>query len=304
MNKKTYFTPNNKSFPTVSITFPVFNGGLEPIECLTSIHKLNYPQNKIEVIIVDNNSTDGSDKKIKLKFPKVTLIKMEKNLGFAKAINIGIKKSTGKYIFIGNDDILFEKNSLNNMVEYIEQHRSVGLVGGKIFLKSSPKKLISCGYMMNTWNGKIFRAPFPGKINEPDWVQGCAMLIPKKVLKKIGLLDEGFSLAYFEDVDLCLRVKNSGLSVRYLPTAIFWHGETTTANKNKQLKYYQWYKNKIRFTLKNLPLINKISILSFQLFLITPYRLIILHDKKFVPFLKGLWWNITHLTQTLNAKNI
>lgn len=292
-----------KNYPTVSITFPVYNGGKEPIECLNSIVNLNYPKNKIEIVIVDNNSSDGSDKIIKQKFPQVRLIKMKENVGFAKGVNIGIKHSSGAYIFIGNDDIVFEKNSLKNMIEYMEQHPEVGITGGKIFLKSKPNKIISPGFMMNTWTGKIYPAPLPEIAKEPNWVQGCAMLVPRKVFKKIGLLDEGFSLAYFEDFDYCLRAKKAGFSIRYLPDAIFWHGETTTGNKNIQRKYYYWYKNKIRFTLKNLSLFHMLSILSIQLLIITPYRFFVLRDGRFIPLIKGLSWNIYHISQTLSERN-
>ena len=296
------------TYPKVSIIFPNYNGGSEPLECIKSIKNLSYLKDKIEIIVIDNNSTDGSLEQLKVQSSKfkvegrrLKVIENKENAGFAKAINQGIKGSSGDYIFITNDDIVFEKNSLRNMIEYMEKNPTVGITGGKIFLKSSPKKIISCGFMMNRWNGNIFRAPYPDKIKEPDWVQGCAMLIPKIALKKLGLLDAGFS-HYFEDFDICLRAKKSGFSVHYFPDAIFWHGEATTGNKDKKNKYYQWYKNKIRFIIKNLPLINIISILSLQLFLITPYRLIVRHDKRFIPFLKGLLWNIAHLEETLPVR--
>lgn len=289
------------TYPKVSIIFPNYNGGKEPLECLSSVYKLSYPMDKIEVIVIDSNSTDGSDLMIKRKFPQVELIKMKENVGFARAINQGIKQSNGDYIFITNDDIVFEKNSLKNMIEYMEKNPIVGITGGKIFLKSNPKKIVSCGYMMNIWTGKVYPANQPNSIKEPNWVQGCAMLIPKIALKKMGLLDTGFS-HYFEDFDICLRAKKSGFSVHYLPNAIFWHGEATTGNKDKKNKYYQWYKNKIRFVIKNLPFLNTVSVLLIQLLIIAPYRAIILRDGRFFPFVKGFFWNIIHLPQTLEAR--
>lgn len=299
---------SNFIYPTVSITFPVFNGGREPLECLASVYALDYPREKIEVIVIDNNSTDGSDDLIELKFPRVKLFKMKENLGFAKGVNLGIKKSTGEYIFIGNDDLVFEKDSLKRMIEYMLDHPLVGVLGGKIYLKDRPQIVCSSGYMMNKWTGNVFRATPDRKIQEPDWIQGCAMLIPRDVLKKTGLLDEDYSLAYFEDFDLCLRVKNEGYSVTYIPTAHFRHGQSTTVNKNLSFKYYQWYKNKIRFILKNMPFLNIVSILLLQCFFVSPYRALVLRDGRFIPFLKGFFWNTTHLSQTLahrmNTKKI
>jgi GT2 family glycosyltransferase len=296
------------TYPKVSIIFPNYNGGKEPLECIESIKNLNYPKDKIEIIVIDNKSTDGSLQRIRNQESgirnigqKLIIIENEENVGFAKAINQGIKHSNGKYIFITNDDILFEKNSLKYMINYMEEQPKVGITGGKIFLKSNPKKIVSCGYMMNLWTGNVYPAPKPNTIKEPHWVQGCAMLIPKVALKKLGLLDAGFS-HYFEDFDICLRAKRSGFSVHYLPNAIFWHGEATTGNKDKKNKYYHWYKNKIRFVIKNLPLINVLSILLFQVLIVTPYRSLFLQDGRFIPFLKGFFWNIIHLPQTLEAR--
>src|SRR3989344_2152428 len=175
-------------YPKVSIIFPNYNGGNEPLECLESIRKLNYPKDKIEVIVIDNNSTDGSDLKIKEKFKEVHLVKNKKNLGFAKAINQGIKRARGDYIFVGNDDLVFEQNSLKNLVDFSLKNPRVGILGGKIFFKGPPHRICSCGYVMNKWTGDVHIAGNPEKIKEPDSLQGCALLVSKKVFKKIGLL--------------------------------------------------------------------------------------------------------------------
>lgn len=296
------------NYPKVSIIFPNYNGGMQPIECISSIIKLNYPKDKIEIIVIDNNSMDGSLQKVKRQKAKgkstgqnLKVIENKENVGFAKAINQGIKQSNGKYIFITNDDIIFDKNSLKNLVEYTNEHSNVGIIGGKIFSKNKPTQVISCGYMMNKWTGNVYPSPHSNKTHEPDWVQGCAMLIPKNILSQVGLLDEGFT-HFFEDIDFALRVKYAGYKVVYYPRAVFLHGESKTANKNKPNKYYQWYKNKIRFCLKNLPPLNILSMLLIQFFIITPYRALVLRDRRFIPFLKGLFWNIIHLSQTLEAR--
>lgn len=293
--------------PHVTIIFPNFNGGSEPIECLSSIYILNYPRDHIEIIIIDNGSTDGSLKKIKKQRSKIKntgmklkVIENNKNFGFAVAINQGIKASSGDYIFIGNDDLVIGKNSISSMIAYMEKNPEVGITGGKIFQKNQKTRIISNGFNFNRWTGKISRSAVTENIHQPDWLQGCALMIPKKVLNKIGLLDEGFSPAYFEDFDLCRRAKKAGFRTEYLPSAYFWHGETITGNKNKPLKYFFWYKNKIRFVIKNLPLINILSILTIQLLLITPYRALILKDGRFFPFCRALFWNIKNLYRTIS----
>ncbi len=290
-----------KKFPKVTIVFPNFNGGKEPLECLGSINKLNYPKDKIETIVVDNGSSDGSDIKIKKKFPKVQLIKNEKNVGFASAINQGIAKAKGTYIFVANDDLIFEKNSLKILAEYALARNNTGVLGGKIFYKNQPKKISSAGFSINKWTGNIKVSPNPHKIKEPDWVQGCAMLIPKRVFNLIGLFDESFT-HLFEDFDLCLRIRKAGLKVVYIPSAKFWHGDSLTANKNKALKYYHWYQGKFRFLLKNLPALNVLSIFLIQIFLVSPYRALILQDGRLKPFLKALYWNLKNLPKTIAVR--
>lgn len=297
-----------RAYPSVSIIFPNHNGGTQPLECLSSIRALSYPKNKIEIIVIDNNSSDGSLQKIKdqplgfAQSKKLKIIENKENVGFGKAINQGIKSSSGEYVFIGNDDIVFDKDSLTHLINYAQKNPDVAILGGKIFAKNKPTKVVSCGYMMNKWTGNVYPSPQSHKIHEPDWVQGCAMLVPRKVLHRIGILDEGFSLIYFEDYDFCLRARRAGYKVVYLPSALFWHGVTMTMNKNKPHKYYQWYKNKIRFFLKNLSLLNLLSVLLIQIFFVTPYRLIVLRDGRFFPFLKGMYWNINHIKDTLSKR--
>lgn len=291
-----------QSYPKIAIIFPNYNGGNEPIECLESIYKLNYPKSKLEVIVIDNNSIDGSNTKIKQRFPKTKLIQNDQNLGFGKAVNQGILASNADYIFIANNDLVFEKDSLKTMVEFIQKEAKVAVVGGKIFFKSRPQKICSSGYMLNRITGNIYIAPDPDILKSPDWIQGCAMLIPMKIFKKIGLLDDGFSF-YFEDIDFCFRARKAGLKVIYLPDAIFFHGETVSANKDKPNKYYHWYRNKIRFILKDMPILNILSILSIQLLIVMPIRAIILRDNRLIPFLKASYWNLLNIYSTIRSRN-
>lgn len=292
---------NRALYPRVSIIFPNYNGGDEPLKCLRSIHKLNYPKDKLEIIVVDNGSKDGSDLKIRQKFAGVKLIKNHQNLGFARAINQGVKIAKGHLIFITNDDIIFEKNSLKNSVDYLLDHPDVGIVGGKIYFKNLPEKISSCGYIMNKWTGHILPAPNPKIEKEPDWVQGCAILISKKLLNKIDNLDPNYFF-YFDDFDLCYRVRDAGFKVVYFPQAVFWHDEGKTSNKYKHIKYLYWYRGKIYFLIKHLPILNIASILLLQTLVVAPYRALVSHDKTFVPLLKALLFNIQNIKQPIIAR--
>ena len=289
------------NLPKVSIIFPNHNGGREPLECLASIMRLAYPRKSIEIIVVDNNSTDESDAKLTKKYPFIKLIKLKSNMGFAKAINVGITHSSSQYILIANDDILFEKHSVRNLIDYIGKHSDVGIIGGKIFSKTIPRALTSAGNKLNLWTGAVSIPTNTKLASETDWIQGCALLVRKKVLNQIGLLDEDFS-HFFEDVDFCMRAKYAKWKVVYLPSARFWHGGSTTANKNVSRKYTSWYQNKIRFILKHLSISNVISMLFIQIVVVMPYRTFILRDSRLLPFLEGVTWNLQHLFDTLKAR--
>lgn len=288
-------------FPKISIIFPVHNGGKEPLACLRSITQLDYPKKSLEVIVVDNNSSDGSADKIEKLFLKIQLIRLEQNIGFAPAINLGISRATGEYILIGNDDIVFHPQSITFLSKYLKEHPETGVAGGKIFAKSQPNKISSAGYLMNRWTGAVASSRQTEIVTHPDWIQGCALLVRRKVLDKIGLLDISFG-HFFEDYDLCLRARKAGYQIAYVPTAYFWHGESTTANRNLPAKYTAWYKSKFRFMLKHLPAVNIVSIMLVQIIFITPFRAVVLRDGRLLPFVKGVLWNILHLPQTIRDR--
>lgn len=292
---------STNKLPKVSIIFPIHNGGQEPIECLASIEKLTYPKSQIEVIVVDNNSTDGSPLKIKKRYPFTKMITLTQNIGFARAINLGATHHTGDYIFLGNDDLVFHPESLYHLVNYHEAHPGVGIVGGIIYFKSTPKRLCSAGYSFNPWTGNVSPQSVTNRVTQSDWVQGCALLIKSSLFRRLNGLDPEFELMY-DDFDLATRVKKLGLQVVCIPQSIFWHGESVTAKKNKPNNYFHWYKSKFRYIFKYLPFVNIFCILSLQILLITPYRALILRDGRLLPFLKGLWWNVKHLPKTLHVR--
>ena len=279
----------------VSIVFSNFNGGKEPLECLASIKKLNYPKNKIQTIVIDNGSKDKSPEEISSKYPQVNLIKLKKDIGLPASLNMGIKKSVGKYIFIANDDIVLEKNSIKNMVNFLEKNTNVGVLGGKVFYKNEPKKLSDSACDFNFYLGENKKGLAKGE--QIKWLQSCSIMVPKIIFQKVGLFDSGFYPLYFDDFDFCLRVKNSGFKIVYLPNVTFWHGvgKTTRQFSNKKV-YYWWYKNKIRFYLKNATIVQIITATFFQ---ITAICIKSFKERQnvFSPFTKALIVNIQEMNK-------
>lgn len=287
------------NYPKVSIIFPNYNGGKEPIECLNSIRQLNYPKDKLEVVVIDNNSSDGSDIKIEMEFPKVILIRNKTNLGFAKAVNQGIKKSSGDFVFIGNNDLVFEKNSIRNLIFFSLKENNIGIAGGILVSKQDRKKIISSFQTFNYITGRVKMNKI--KIIKPcsvQWVQGCAMLIPRSIIRKVGIFDEGFEKAYFEDLDICKRVQMSGFKTMLYPSAIFYHHQSYTLDNvvEKKFKWYNWHKNKIRFVLKHASFFQITTILTFEA-LSSLFQTIFKSQPHFEPFIKALIENFKNYNE-------
>lgn len=272
---------NSSNYPKVSVITPALRSDKDLKDFLASITKLNYPQKSLETIIIDNSSTFATRDTIS-RFPWVKLIKSKTNLGFAKAVNLGIEKSKGRYIFIGNDDLVLTPDSIKKMVIKLENDSTIGILGGKIYFKDKPKTIASHGHDFDFFLGLVKDDPrSPDIEKEPLWVDGCAMMLPRNLLyylnglddkfkqttrtkipsqiqKKEGratiqthkLFDESFSPIYFEDADLCIRVKKAGLRVVYDPKIVFFHGQSRSfSSLPSSKKYFYWYKSKLRFML-------------------------------------------------------
>lgn len=185
-----------------------------------------------EIIVVDNGSSDRSSEMVKKEFPEVELIKNKNNFGFAKANNQGIKIARGKYVLLLNSDTEVKPGTLERLMEFVGKHPKMGVVG--LRLLNSDESIQQSVYHFPTilgairefWLGQkgVYEEYVP-EGNQPvevEAVVGAAMLIPKKVFDKVGLLDERYFM-YFEDLDFCRRLKRAGLKVFYLPTAKIIH---------------------------------------------------------------------------------
>ncbi len=210
------------------------------LQCLKSIYKENIIKSIFEVIVVDNNSSDATCGMIKQEFPRVRLVENADNKGFTKANNQGIRISRGNYILFLNPDTVVKNNVFDKMVEFMGLHPEAGIVGPKLLYPNGSLQL-SCRrfytlraiLMRRTFLGKIF--PYSkslknhlmtdwdhNEIHEVDWLLGACLMIRRELINQIGLLDEKYKM-YFEDVDLCYRVKKAGYKIYYYSDADVIH---------------------------------------------------------------------------------
>jgi len=216
------------------------------------MEKTDYPD--FRVIAIDNGSMDDSVEMIRNKFPAVIVIANKRNWGFAKASNQGIKyafKMGSKYfLLLNNDTIIIQKGWLKELVDSIV-HSKIGILGCKIlYTDGSPHQHLS--------NRKI----------EVNKIKGAMFLIKRKVVQRIGLLDEKFSPAYGEEGDYCWRARAAGFKVVYDPSVTIIHQGAATAEKvfNSTALELLRFKHHIRYVLLNFPLKQLIKI-PFWVFL-------------------------------------
>lgn len=209
---------------------------------------------KSEIIVVDNASSDDSVQMVKKEFPKVKVICNEANLGFAKANNIGIKSSKGKYLYLINSDVVVKENCIKGLYDFMEQNIDIGVTGPQIIGPDGNRQR-SCMGFPSIWNifcrvfaldticpsSKLFGGYLMtywkhDTIKKVDIINGCYWVVRKTALADIGLLDENFFI-YGEDMDWCKRFNDGGWPVVFYPYAQAIHyGGGSSANT--PLRFY------------------------------------------------------------------
>lgn len=250
----------------VSVVIPNWNGWEMLEVCLKSLLTQTYKN--FEVIVVDNNSQDDSGNLIKKYFPETKVIKLDRNYGFAKAVNIGIKNSLGEYIFLLNNDTKVDKLCINNLVKVLDQKEEVGMVASKMLNFYNPKIIDSAGdyidavgHANNIGYGQVDSEEY----NLPGYVflvNGGGSLYRRSLFDNIGYFDEDF-FAYFEDVDLGLRAQLQGIKGWYEPSAVIYHIHKATSSRNKSYTEYLQFRNMTQTIIKNFPLYLLIKDLNF-----------------------------------------
>jgi len=216
------------TFPEISVSIVNLNGEKYLKECLGSLKELNYPEDKLEIIIVDNGSTDKSIDIIESDFPWVKIIKNDKNTGFSAANNQAAQIARGEYIAFLNNDTKVDKNWLIELLRPIYKDREIVASGSKV-LSIDGKSIDFVGGMIN-FEGKGFQIDYGIPVEEDNYkkyrflpfVNGGAMMINKKVFIEAGGFDEDF-FAYYEDVDLGWRLWVLGYRVIFSPKSIVYH---------------------------------------------------------------------------------
>ena len=235
--------------PLVSIIVLNYNAGDLLADCVKSLYDTNY--NNYEIIVVDNASKDGSQKKCKERFDQIKLIENKENLGYCDGNNVGIKQATGEFIVILNPDTLIEPNWLTELVSAYKKHGE-GLYQPKIISLYEENILQSTGNMIH-----IFGFGFARDKGVPDssqrkdveqigYASGTCLFTSQSVLKKVGDFDP-FLFLYHDDLDLGWRAAQLGIKSYYVPLSLIYHAESYSLKWSS--KKFFWLERNRRYCL-------------------------------------------------------
>jgi GT2 family glycosyltransferase len=234
--------------------------------CLHSIQNATKSETlaDVEVIVVDNVSSDGSAEMVRQHFPWVHLIQSPENLGFARANNLAIRQSTGRYVLLLNPDTEVLSGAIEALLEFMETHPEVGAAGSRL-LNPDGTLQPSCfpaptltrelwrllhldrvypygTYRMFAWSTTVPKAV--------DIVQGASLIVRRSVLDHVGILDEDYFI-YTEEVDLCYRIRRAGWSIFWVPSAqVIHYGGQSTQQVAAEM-FLQLYQSKLVYFRKH-----------------------------------------------------
>lgn len=244
----------------LSIVIPTYNANEWIQGCIDSIRQ-HGPSYDYEIIAVDDNSTDDTPDIVRRQFPDVRLFSNEKNVGFGKTANVGVRASAGEYVLVLNNDTWVHEGALDRLIEYLDQHSSVGIVGPKVLSANGslqqqcrrriPTPAAALLYFTGVARlfpenprvaGYLMTASDENATTEVDAVSGACLMVRRTVLDQIHGFDEEYYL-YGEDMDFCWRTKLAGWSVVYYPAAVITHfGGQGGTGKKRLYATIEWHR--------------------------------------------------------------
>jgi len=245
-------------------------------QCIKSLLQ-NLEDSKIsyKIIVIDNNSHDGSIEMVREEFPMVRLIPRDFNSGYAKGVNVGIKSiEAGYYLIINPDTTIVQERAIERLIDFMDTHQAVGLAGPKLINPNGTTQVSCCRFP--TFFYPLYRRTFLGKIppfkkvvehhlmfdwdhnstRPVPWVIGTGMIVRGSTLKQVGLMDERYFM-YFEDVDWCRKFWENDWKVYYIHDIeiVHYHGRDSAKvmglvsifNKQTRVHITSWLKYFLKY---------------------------------------------------------
>jgi GT2 family glycosyltransferase len=207
-----------------------WNGWTDTIPCLTSLLGQDYPA--LRILVVDNGSTDDSVARIRAAFPQITVLEAGANLGFPSGCNIGIRHALGEgadFIWLLNNDTVAPPDTCSKLVAKARSQPGAGLIGSVLYYLHNPAEVQAWGGgNLVVWLGYNTHFQAPAPLGPRSYLTFASVLIPRRVIEKVGLLYEGYFM-YWEDADYSLRVTRAGYSLTVAEDTAILHKEGGSA---------------------------------------------------------------------------
>jgi GT2 family glycosyltransferase len=239
--------------PHVSIILLNWNQPEFTLACLESLDHVEYPS--FDVIVVDNGSVDNSVPLIRQRFPGVTLLENPENLGFAGGNNVGIQHALERgadYLLLLNNDTEVAPNMLRALVDVGEAEPGVGALGPKIYYYDHSNVIWSAGGAIDRFGEpshlleNTVDEGLPDRVQDVDYVTGCAFMVKRRVVEAVGALDPRFFI-YFEETEWCARIRRAGFRITYVPQARMWHKISMEARTTSRRYLYLMTRNRLLY---------------------------------------------------------
>lgn len=295
--------------PLVSVITVNFNHNHITEELLNSIYRYNT-HNQLEIIVVDNGSVNNPIPNWLPKYPEVSFIRSEVNLGFAGGNNLGIKAAKGDFLFLVNNDTEFTSGLIEELLVTMSDHSQIGILSPKIryFQKQDVLQYVGFTDMnfftaRNSCIGQFEKdsGQYDNYSGKTGYAHGAAMLVRKTAMDKAGLMAENFFL-YYEEIDWCEQFKKAGYEIWVDTKALIYHKESISVGKNSALKEYFMNRNRILFIRRNGSALQQIVFYFFFIGIVTPRNILTYIREKNAGFIKilfkAIYWNITNGTKS------
>ncbi len=262
--------------PSVIVTVLNYNRASDTIECVRSLEGCAYQP--MEIVVVDNGSTDGSLELLRHELTNVEIISTGKNLGYTGGVNFSFstaRKKNPSYILVINNDTIVKPYFLNYLVDAMEKNRHAAAAGGTIYCHHDKTKIWYAGGRLIRWRGLAVhdnknKHLDPSRLNglrKVSFITGCMILFRASSLDDIGLEDSRFFM-YLDDIELSARIKSKGYDLLYVPNSITYH--KVIGEKESTFKLYYSVRNRLLLiSLMNSGLIKILSVIYFLLVIST-----------------------------------
>lgn len=243
--------------PLVYIIVLNYNGYQDTLECLESLGRVTY--GNFRVAVVDNCSTDGSEKEIRANYPGHTFIQTGRNLGYAGGNNAGIRlalEGRADYVCLLNNDTTVTPDFLEPLVNLLEQDRTAGIAGPMVCDYYDQDVIQATGSRADLYLGKFYQLNQGKKkdevrgVLEVDYVAGACLLIRSGLIQEIGMVPEEYFL-FFEETEWCLKARRAGQKVVCVCESLIHHKGSKSTEKVRGIQEYYMTRNQIIFEKRN-----------------------------------------------------